>query len=62
MKRNNVIKRTEEWLDDRYAIMFVENPPRQADVSYYKGALKALEFIGYSWERNAFGKHTLIKW
>lgn len=28
---------------------------------YYMGALKALEFAGYEWKRNADGKHTLFK-
>lgn len=34
---------------------------RPADVSYYNDALKALEFAGYSWKRDANGKHTLLK-
>ena len=32
-----------------------------SDMSYYNGALKALEFAGYEWKRDADGKHTLFK-
>ena len=31
------------------------------DMSYYAGAVKALEFAGYEWQRDAEGKHTLYK-
>lgn len=31
------------------------------DMCYYNGALKALEFAGYEWKRDADGKHTLFK-
>ena len=34
---------------------------RPQDMSYYNGALKALEFAGYEWKRDADGKHTLFK-
>lgn len=53
-------QKIEEWLDDRYAILNFENPPRQADASYYEGALKAVEFFGYEWRRTD-GKHILYK-
>ena len=34
---------------------------RPQDMSYYAGAVKALEFAGYEWQRDAEGKHTLYK-
>lgn len=56
-----VIKQqTEEWLNERWMIINM-NEARPADVSYYNGALKALEFAGYSWKRDVNGKHTLLK-
>lgn len=63
MKRTKteIINQTEEWLDERWMILNMENPSRQADVSYYNGAIKAVEFLGYEWKRNKEGKHTLIK-
>lgn len=33
---------------------------RPQDISYYMGALKALEFAGYEWKRDEDGNHTLI--
>lgn len=39
----------------------MDNPPRQADLSYYEGAIKAVEFLGYSWKRDKDGKHTITK-
>lgn len=56
-----IVKQTEEWLDKRWSIAHFENPPRQADLSYYEGAIKAVEFLGYSWERDRTGKHIIIK-
>lgn len=52
---------TEAWLDERWMIANMENPPRQADVSFYNGAVKAVEFLGYEWTRDAAGHHTLYK-
>ena len=62
MKRTpKVIKRqTEEWLDERWMIANMKDA-RPQDMSYYNGALKALEFVGYEWKRDADGKHTLFK-
>ena len=55
------IKRsTEEWLDERWMIANMEDA-RPQDMSYYNGALKALEFAGYEWQRDEDGKHTLYK-
>ena len=52
MKRTpKVIKQQKEELLDA----------RPQDMSYYNGALKALEFAGYEWKRDADGKHTLFK-
>lgn len=52
---------TEAWLDERWMIANMENPPRQADISFYNGALKAVEFLGYDWKRDAAGHHSLYK-
>jgi hypothetical protein len=57
---NENIKRTEEWLNERYFISKMEDT-RPQDISYYKGALAACEFLGYEWKRDENGKHTLIK-
>ena len=51
---------TEEWLDERWMIANMEDASQQ-NMSYYEGALKALEFAGYDWKRDAEGKHTLYK-
>lgn len=59
-KLQQEIKRTEEWLDERYSIYF-EMAKRNEDLMYYQGALKAVEFLGYEWKRNKYGKHTLFK-
>lgn len=63
MKRTQkeIKEQTERWLDERWVIANMEEPPRPQDVSYYNGALKALEFIGYEWRRDSDGKHTLYK-
>ena len=62
MKRTpKVIKQqTEEWLDERWMIANMKDT-RPQDMCYYMGALKALEFVGYEWKRDADGKHTLFK-
>lgn len=56
-----IVKQTEEWLDERWRILWMDNPPRQADLSYYEGAIKAVEFLGYSWKRDKDGKHIITK-
>lgn len=53
-------KQTEEWLDERWMIANMEDVSPQ-NMSYYNGALKALEFAGYDWERDSEGKHILYK-
>lgn len=58
--KKEIIKQTEEFLDERYMISQMEDS-RPQDVSYYNGAIKALEFLGFSWKRNENGKHTVIK-
>lgn len=58
MKKENK-KNLEEWLDERFEILLMSHATR-ADESYYKGALKALEFVGHSWERDKTGKHKVI--
>ena len=53
-------KSTEELLDERWMIANMEDT-RPQDMSYYQGALKTIEFLGYDWQRNEDGKHTLYK-
>lgn len=62
MKRTprEIKKQTEEWLEERLVIANMEDA-RPQDVSYYNGALKAIEFVGYEWKRDKDGKHTLYK-
>lgn len=57
---SEIKKQTEEWLDERWMIANMEDVKPQ-DMSYYAGAVKALEFAGYEWQRDAKGKHTLYK-
>lgn len=57
--QQEIIEQTENWLNERWKIAHMEEPPRPQDVSFYNGALKALEFIGYEWTRDNDGKHTL---
>lgn len=62
MKRTpkEIKRQTEEWLDERWIIANMDDK-RQQDISYYNGALKAVEFLGYEWMRDEDGKHTLYK-
>lgn len=62
MKRTSkqIKQQTEEWLDERWMIANMEDVSQQ-NISYYEGALKALEFAGYDWKRDVEGKHTLYK-
>ena len=62
MKRiqKEIKQQTEEWLDERWIIANMKDT-RPQDMSYYNGALKALEFAGYEWKRDADGKHTVFK-
>ena len=62
MKRTSkeIKQQTEEWLNERWMIANMKDA-RPQDMSYYNGALKALEFAGYEWKRDADGKHTLFK-
>ena len=62
MKRTSkqIKHQTEEWLDERWMIANMEDASQQ-NMSYYEGALKALEFAGYDWKRDAESKHTLYK-
>ena len=59
MRRKETKQRTEEGLNERWIIANMEDA-RPQDISYYMGALKALEFVGYEWKRDEDGKHTLI--
>ncbi len=62
MKRTEkeIKKQMEEWLDERWLIANMEGVSPQ-NVSYYNGALKALELAGYDWKRNAEGEHKVFK-
>lgn len=62
MKRTakEIWQQTEEWLNERWMIANIEDA-RPQDMSYYNGALKALEFVGYEWKRDEDGKHTIFK-
>ena len=62
MKRTQkeIKKQTEEWLDERWMIANMEDA-RPQDMSYYNGALRSHEFVGYERKRDADGKHTLFK-
>ena len=57
--QKDIIKSTEEWLDERYSIWETTN--RNEDLQYYRGAVKAVEFMGYEWRRDKNGKHTILK-
>lgn len=54
-------EQTEEWLNERWMILNMDDPPRQSDVSYYNGAVKAIEFLGYDWIRYENGEHKVLK-
>lgn len=62
MKRTSkqIKQQTEEWLNERWMIANMENVSQQ-NMSYYEGALKALEFAGYDWHRDENGRHSLYK-
>ena len=51
-------RRTEEWLDERWFIAHMEDA-RPQDMSYYNGAIHALQFLGFNWERDENGKHLI---
>ena len=56
-QKKEFMKRTEEWLDERWMISTMADA-RPQDVSFYNGALAACEFLGFQWKREN-GKHTL---
>ena len=61
--QKQIIKSTEEWLDERCAIANMEinkDNPYSADMQYYKGAIATVEWLGYDWKRED-GKHKLFK-
>ena len=62
MKRTpeEIKKQTEEWLDEKWRIANMDNA-RPQDMSYYDGAIEALVFAGYDWEREAHVIHVLNK-
>ena len=60
MKRTNkeIKQQTEIWLNERWMIANMKEA-RTQDMSYYNGALKAVEFL--EWQRHEDGTHTLYK-
>lgn len=62
MRRNEkeIKQHTEAWLNERWKFATAEDA-RPQDKSYYNGAVKALEIVGYEWKRDDNGKHTLYK-
>jgi hypothetical protein len=58
--QKEIKKQTESLLNERWIIANMDDA-RPQDVSYYNGCLKACEFLGYEWQRDEEGKHTLIK-
>ena len=58
-RNNNYIERAEKWLDERFNIY--EEFNRKEDYLFYEGAIRAIEMIGYTWERNNSGKHIIYK-
>lgn len=61
--QKEIIKQTEEFLDERWDIteMIGSAFSIAADTAYYKGAIAAIESLGYGWKRDKNGKHTLFK-
>lgn len=59
-KQAELKRRTEEWLDERWFIAQRADAKPQ-DISFYTGAIRACEFLGYSWIRDENGNHKLIK-
>ena len=57
---SEIKKQTEKWLDERWIIAHMADA-RPQDMSYYNGACKALEFAGFTWERDTDGKHRVYK-
>lgn len=58
--QKDINERTERFLDERWIIANMEDA-RPQEMSYYNGALKALEFGGYDWHRDVDGKHRVYK-
>lgn len=60
MNNKDIIRITEEWLDEEYNILRIKGVSL-ANRWYYQGALQAIEFLGYEWSRDENGKHKLYK-
>ena len=58
--QKEINERIESFLNERWFIANMEDS-RPQDMSYYNGALKALEFAGYDWRRDADGEHRVFK-
>ena len=59
--QKEIIKSTEEWLDERWDIAKnMHENEYSADMQYYMGAIAACEWLGYDWQREN-GKHKLFK-
>lgn len=58
--QKEINERIESFLNERWMIANMEDS-RPQDMSYYNGALKALEFAGYDWRRDEDGEHRVFK-
>lgn len=58
VKQKEINERVESFLNERWFIANMEDS-RPQDMSYYNGALKALEFAGYAWQRDEDGEHRV---
>lgn len=58
-RNNNQIERVESWLDERFTIY--KTFGRNEDRLFYNGAIRAIEMLGYAWERNNSDKHIIYK-
>lgn len=58
--QKEINERIESFLNERWFIANMGDS-RPQDMSYYNGALKALEFAGYDWQRDVDGEHRVFK-
>lgn len=54
----NIKKEQKKWFDERWRFTQMEDA-RPQEMSYYLGAIKTLEFLGFDWVRDEHGKHTI---
>ena len=58
--QKEINERIESFLNERWFLAHREDS-RPQEVSYYNGALKALELAGYDWRRDEDGEHRVFK-